>query len=69
VLWHGTADGVWAPGNIPYLASRIAGARVQLLPSQGHMLYLENWAAILKQTRELLDTVVTVAEALGKASI
>ena len=69
VLWHGTADGVWAPGNIPYLASRIAGARVQLLPDQGHMLYLENWAAILKQTRELLDTVVTVPEGLGKASI
>ena len=53
-LWHGTADGVWAPGNIPYLAQRIAGARVRLLPAQGHMLYLENWAAILEEMHGLL---------------
>ena len=53
-LWHGTADGVWAPGNIPYLAGRIAGAQVRLLPGQGHMLYLENWAAILTETRARL---------------
>jgi pimeloyl-ACP methyl ester carboxylesterase len=53
-LWHGTADGVWAPGNISYLASRIPGARINLLPGQGHMLYLENWAAILEETRALL---------------
>ena len=55
VLWHGTADGVWAPGNIPYLASRLAHARVHLLPAQGHMLYLENWAAILTEMRKLLN--------------
>ena len=54
-LWHGTDDGVWAPGNIPYLASRISGARLRLLPGQGHMLYLENWAAILEEMRALLD--------------
>ena len=54
-LWHGTADGVWAPGNIPYLASRIAGARVHLLPAQGHMLYLENWTAILEDMRGVLN--------------
>ncbi|ALW84685.1 hypothetical protein AUC43_06085 [Hymenobacter sedentarius] len=53
-LWHGTADGVWDPINIPYLASRIAGARVHLLPGQGHMMYLENWAEILEETRRLL---------------
>ena len=53
-LWHGRADGVWAPGNIPYLTGRIAGARVRLLPEQGHMLYLENWAAILTEMQELL---------------
>ena len=53
-LWHGTADGVWAPGNIPYLARRIAGARVRLLPAQGHMLYLENWTAILEEMAGLL---------------
>ena len=41
------ADGVWAPGNIPYLAGRLADARLHLLPGQGHMLYLENWPAIL----------------------
>ncbi|GAC1601076.1 MAG: alpha/beta hydrolase [Hymenobacter sp.] len=53
-LWHGLADGVWAPGNIPYLASRIAGARTQLLPGQGHMLYLENWTTILEEMHQAL---------------
>ncbi len=46
-LWHGAADGVWAPGNIPYLAGRIAGAQLRLLPAQGHMLYLECWESVL----------------------
>ncbi|MCI1188193.1 alpha/beta hydrolase [Hymenobacter sp. DH14] len=55
-LWHGQADGVWAPGNIPYLAQRLGGAPVHLLPSQGHMLYLENWAAILTEMSGLLDS-------------
>ncbi|MBF9238426.1 alpha/beta fold hydrolase [Hymenobacter sp. BT683] len=55
VLWHGTDDGVWAPDNIPYLASRLARARIKLLPQQGHMLYLENWEAILTEMRRLLD--------------
>ena len=54
-LWHGAADGVWAPGNIPYLAARLGGAPVHLLPGQGHMLYLENWPAILAEMGELLD--------------
>ena len=54
-LWHGTDDGVWAPGNISYLADRLGGAPVRLLPGQGHMLYLENWPAILEEMRELLD--------------
>jgi len=54
-LWHGAADGVWAPDNIPYLAQRLAGARLRLLPAQGHMLYLEHWAEILEETRALLD--------------
>ena len=53
-LWHGTADGVWAPGNIPYLAARLQRAQVHVLPGEGHMLYLENWAAILTEMRELL---------------
>ena len=53
-LWHGAADGVWAPGNIPYLAQRLAGARLRLLPSQGHMLYLEHWTAILEEMTGLL---------------
>ena len=53
-LWHGAADGVWAPDNIPYLAQRLAGARLRLLPAQGHMLYLEHWAEILEETRTLL---------------
>ena len=53
-LWHGAADGVWAPGNIPYLAQRLGGAPVHLLPEQGHMLYLENWTAILEEMSELL---------------
>lgn len=54
-LWHGQADGVWAPGNIPYLARRLGGAPVRLLPGQGHMLYLENWEAILTEMAALLD--------------
>ncbi|MET4074334.1 alpha/beta hydrolase [Hymenobacter sp. UYCo722] len=54
-LWHGQADGVWAPGNIPYLARRLGGAPVHLLPAQGHMLYLENWAVILEELAGLLD--------------
>ncbi|GAA3981479.1 alpha/beta hydrolase [Hymenobacter antarcticus] len=53
-LWHGQADGVWAPGNIPYLAERLGGAPLRLLPGQGHMLYLENWAAILEEMAALL---------------
>jgi pimeloyl-ACP methyl ester carboxylesterase len=53
-LWHGEADGVWAPGNIPYLAGRLGGAPVHLLPGQGHMLYLENWVAILEEMAGLL---------------
>ena len=53
-LWHGQADGVWAPGNIPYLAGRLPNAQVRLLPGQGHMLYLENWAAILEEMAALL---------------
>ena len=53
-LWHGQADGVWAPGNIPYLAQRLGGAPVHLLPAEGHMLYLENWPAILEEMARLL---------------
>ncbi|MBJ6108895.1 alpha/beta fold hydrolase [Hymenobacter sp. BT523] len=53
-LWHGAADGVWAPGNIPYLARRLGHAPVRLLPGQGHMLYLENWKAIVEEMAELL---------------
>ncbi len=54
-LWHGQADGVWAPGNIPYLARRVPAAQMHLLPAQGHMLYLENWPAILEELAGLLD--------------
>ncbi|HEX8329150.1 MAG TPA: alpha/beta hydrolase [Hymenobacter sp.] len=61
-LWHGTADGVWAPGNIPYLASRMARAQVRLLPGEGHMLYLENWTSILEEMHELLVPAVAVAK-------
>ena len=57
-LWHGAADGVWAPGNIPYLAARLGGAPVHLLPGQGHMLYLEHWAAILTEMAALLPTSI-----------
>lgn len=53
-LWHGADDGVWDPENIPYLAGRLPQATVRLLPEQGHMLYLENWAAILTEMRDLL---------------
>ena len=53
-LWHGQADGVWGPANIPYLAQRLGGAPVRRLPGQGHMLYLENWAAILEEMSGML---------------
>ena len=53
-LWHGQTDGVWAPGNIPYLAQRLGGAPLRLLPAQGHMLYLENWTAILEEMAKML---------------
>ena len=53
-LWHGQSDGVWAPGNIPYLAARLGGAPTHLLPAQGHMLYLENWPAILEEVSAML---------------
>ena len=58
-LWHGQADGVWAPGNIPYLARRLGGAPMRLLPAQGHMLYLEKWPAIMEEMRTLLDATAT----------
>jgi pimeloyl-ACP methyl ester carboxylesterase len=51
-LWHGTDDGVWGPENLPYLASRLPHADLRLLPGQGHMLYLENWEAILTHLRQ-----------------
>ena len=54
-LWHGQADGVWGPGNIPYLAQRLSDAPVHLLPGQGHMLYLENWAAVLEEMSGMLN--------------
>ena len=57
-LWHGQADGVWHPGNIPYLAARLGGAPMHLLPTEGHMLYLENWTAILEQMAVLLDAEI-----------
>ncbi|MBF9222568.1 alpha/beta fold hydrolase [Hymenobacter ruricola] len=57
-LWHGADDGVWAPGNIPYVAGRLPRATVQLLPQQGHMLYLENWPAILEEMSGLLPALV-----------
>ncbi|MDB5233256.1 MAG: hypothetical protein JWR44_249 [Hymenobacter sp.] len=55
-LWHGKEDGVWGPANIPYLAGRLPHAQVKLLSGQGHMLYLENWEAILTEMRGLLDS-------------
>ncbi|UOQ98444.1 alpha/beta hydrolase [Hymenobacter sp. 5317J-9] len=54
VLWHGEADGVWSPVNIPYLAQRLGHAPVRLVPGAGHMLYLEQWPAILEEMSALL---------------
>jgi len=53
-LWHGLADGVWAPDNIPYLASRLPQGRPQLLPDEGHMFWLRHWPEILQAAREQL---------------
>ncbi|GAA4360865.1 alpha/beta hydrolase [Hymenobacter saemangeumensis] len=53
-LWHGLADGVWAPDNIPYLASRLPGGSTRLLPGEGHMLHLRHWEEILTAIRREL---------------
>lgn len=53
-LWHGEADGVWAPDNIPYLASRLPRGVPHLLPGQGHMFYLTHWVEILTAARAQL---------------
>jgi pimeloyl-ACP methyl ester carboxylesterase len=57
-LWHGEEDGVWSPDNIPYFASCIPGAQLQLLPHAGHMLYLAHWDDILIQMQQ--DMAVAV---------
>ncbi|GAA3929789.1 alpha/beta hydrolase [Hymenobacter algoricola] len=50
-IWHGTADTIWPPESLHYLTERIPQARINLLPGEGHMLYLRHWAAILRQAR------------------
>ena len=35
-------------------AARLGGAPTHLLPAQGHMLYLENWPAILEEVSAML---------------
>jgi pimeloyl-ACP methyl ester carboxylesterase len=51
-LWHGLDDGVWAPDNIPYLASRLPRGVPHLLPGEGHMFYLPHWEQILTEARQ-----------------
>ena len=48
-LENSGTNGVWAPDNIPCLTGRLGGAPVHLLPAQDHLLYLENWPAILEE--------------------
>ncbi|WP_303311085.1 alpha/beta fold hydrolase [Hymenobacter sp. BT730] len=50
-IWHGTEDSVWPPDNLDFLAENIPEARLQLLPGEGHMLYLNHWEAILQRVR------------------
>lgn len=66
-LWHGQADGVWGPGNIPYPARWLGNAPMHLLPARGHMLYLENWLAILEELAALLDAEALRLPDFGRA--
>ena len=52
LVWHGEADGVWGPDNIPYFTGCIPGAKLRLLPHAGHILYLPHWDDILTELRE-----------------
>ncbi|UOQ70283.1 alpha/beta fold hydrolase [Hymenobacter cellulosilyticus] len=53
-LWHGTADFIWHPDPIYYLASRLPHATLRMLPDEGHMLFLKYWRQILEQVRSEL---------------
>lgn len=50
-LWHGLADTIWPVASLSYLTERLPHATLHLLPDEGHMLYLNQWPAILRQMR------------------
>ncbi|MBN2387135.1 MAG: alpha/beta hydrolase [Anaerolineales bacterium] len=48
-LWYGEADNLVPPGMGRHLAACIPGARLTLLPDEGHLLLFKHWGAILSQ--------------------
>jgi pimeloyl-ACP methyl ester carboxylesterase len=53
ILW-GTADGVIDPAYAQEFATRIAGARLELIDRAGHLPHLENAEAVGKTLRDFL---------------
>lgn len=46
-LWHGTEDRAIPAAGAQALAARVPGARLTLLPGEGHFLVFERWREIL----------------------
>lgn len=68
LVLHGTADRVVDPRNGKLLASRIPGARLQLLPDLGHLFFWEDPAAFVEAVSGFaLDTHWTEAAGAGAA--
>jgi pimeloyl-ACP methyl ester carboxylesterase len=47
-LWYGGADTIVAADAGRYLDEAIPDSRLRILPSEGHTLYLTNWAEIMR---------------------
>lgn len=50
-IWHGNADTIWPPESLHYLTERIPRSCVNMLPDEGHMLYLKHWEEILRRVK------------------
>lgn len=46
-LWHGTEDRAIPAGAAQAIAARVRGAKLSLLPGEGHFLVFERWPEIL----------------------
>lgn len=47
-LWYGDADDVVSVGMAKDLEATLPSAQLRLLPSEGHFLFMEHWAEILR---------------------